>query len=129
MALYTGRRSLREPAKLPIWLVSTAGRTARRILRKRSSRTRTEQKAPPPTPAAEPDERIAQLQQRAVMEAALGQLDARCRELLRAMFYASEEKSYRDIARELNIPFNSLGPVRRRCLQKLRSILEDFDND
>lgn len=55
----------------------------------------------------------------------LNALDDRCRRLLTLLYFAPEEPSYIDIARELDMPKNSVGPIRARCLERLRRRLED----
>lgn len=49
-------------------------------------------------------------------------LPSRCRVLLEAL-YLDGERSYADIAGDLEIPIGSIGPTRARCLEHLRSIL------
>jgi DNA-directed RNA polymerase specialized sigma24 family protein len=73
-----------------------------------------------------PDEDVALLERQAHLEHALSLIDPRCRTLLAELFFAPEERSYRDIARKLRIPVNSLGPTRIRCLKKLKKILEEL---
>lgn len=129
MSLYSSRKSIRDPNRLPIWLMSTAARTARRMIRKNTSRGRAEKHRHRSAPETSAEENLMQLQQWAALESALNALDLRCRRLLRAMFFAPADLSYRDIAQKVGIPFNSLGPVRMRCLKKLRKILDDLQQD
>ncbi len=126
MSLYTGRRAVRDPSKLPSWLISTASRTARRLLRRRTSLAQIEQASERIQPSPEPDEAIARLQQRAVLERALTELDPKCEVVLRSLFLSPDEPTYEEVARQLRIPANSLGPVRMRCLKKLKTILENL---
>ncbi|HEV2452423.1 MAG TPA: sigma-70 family RNA polymerase sigma factor [Streptosporangiaceae bacterium] len=53
---------------------------------------------------------------------ALGQLSARCRQLLRVLM-ASPPPSYTDVAAALDMPVGSIGPTRARCLDRLRNEL------
>ena len=129
MALYASRHKLRDWEKLPGWLAGTAYRRAMRILRKQASNRRVEGKAPPTEMPLSPDEHLMLLQRRALLDRALAQLDERCRELLTALFFAPEEQSYRDIAQRFHIPINSIGPVRQRCLARLREILKGMGED
>lgn len=55
---------------------------------------------------------------------ALLQMDDRCRELLIALYLDPKEPSYEEIARELNIAVGSVGPIRARCLERLRRVLQ-----
>jgi RNA polymerase sigma factor (sigma-70 family) len=72
-----------------------------------------------------PDESMELLERQAALERALEELDERCARLVTALFYAPKDRSYAQIAEETGVPFNSLGPVRRRCLERLRRLLED----
>lgn len=127
MALYTGRHRVERPESLPAWLVSTTRRKAARLLRRQKTADRAHrQLSSNPTPLP-PDETIMHWQRSAQLELALERLDDRCRNLMHAVFFAESGKSYREIARDLGIPLNSLGPTRSRCLKKLRKILDDFD--
>jgi len=50
--------------------------------------------------------------------------DARCRELLRALFFDESQPSYEEISRTYSLPVSSIGPTRSRCLEKFRKTLE-----
>ena len=58
------------------------------------------------------------------MRAALGRLDERCRELLIAAFSA-DRPNYDQLAERLGMPRGSIGPNRGRCLNKLRTLIEE----
>lgn len=68
-------------------------------------------------------QRIAFERQQTVREA-IAALSERCRTLISLLFYSKEEPSYVDIARQIKVPVNSVGPTRARCLQKLKRLLE-----
>lgn len=70
-----------------------------------------------------PDEELVQLEQQSHLETAIRELSPRCRELVELMFFEPEDSSYQEIADKLGIATNSLGPLRRRCLNALRKIL------
>lgn len=40
------------------------------------------------------------------------------------LFYQSDEWSYADIARRMEMPVPSIGPTRSRCLEKLKKLLQ-----
>lgn len=121
--LFRHRHRLHDPSRLSAWLVTTAKREALR-LRRRSDR---ESGDPAEMEIADhdplPDETMEQLERQAQLEVALKELDLRCRQVVEAFFFASEDKSYEDIARSFGLSANSLGPVRRRCLERLKQIL------
>ena len=56
------------------------------------------------------------------LAAGLDRLAARCRDLLRMLYW--EQEPYAAVTRRLGVPHGSIGPTRARCLAKLRSILE-----
>ncbi len=124
MALYASRFRIRDGAKLPGWLAGTAYRRAMRILRKQASRKRTEEQIPDSEPPLLPDQQLVLIRRRRILQQAMGELDERCRALLTALFLVEDEISYRELSKNLKIPFNSLGPIRKRCLEKLRAILK-----
>lgn len=124
--LYKGRLTIQDPQGLPAWLIRVASRKATRILRRaaKEQEARGQNRNTNVEPPA--DDELLRLERYAQLELALDQLDDRCRALLRAVFYSSPECSYRDVAGEIGIPLNSLGPTRSRCLKKLRKILTEL---
>jgi len=58
-----------------------------------------------------------------VMARAYGELSTRCRELLRMLFLDSDDITYDEISAAMDIPVPSIGPTRRRCLEKLRKLM------
>jgi RNA polymerase sigma factor (sigma-70 family) len=121
--LFRNRHRLKDPARLSAWLVTTAKREALR-LRRRAARTEEEwDNSSLMATGPLPDEEMEQLECQAQLEIALKEIDPRCRNVLKAFFFASEEQSYDEIAAAFGIPANSLGPIRRRCLERLKQIL------
>jgi len=115
--------ALREPAALPGWLATTTQRECGRVLRAAHK---------PPTgwyvPDAEDiaDERAATAEEellRGERHAALREgftcLPPSCQQLI-AMLIQDPPVPYAQISAELGIPVGSIGPTRRRCLEKLR---------
>ena len=124
MQLYKKRKSIREPAALPAWLIKTTHRQALNMVARLKPGLDIDTAADTPDGGELPDDAIARLESQAVFEYALKQLDPRCRRLLEALFYASDKPSYKAIAKSLNILPNSIGSMRTRCLNKLKKILE-----
>ena len=56
----------------------------------------------------------------AVLERRLGE---RCRKLLDLLYFRATALSYDEIARRMGMPRGSLGPTRRRCLDRMRKNL------
>jgi RNA polymerase sigma factor (sigma-70 family) len=128
LALYRRRRSIKDPSAIPAWLIRTAHRKALNISQRFNRPTDKDHAHPAPS-APLPDDVVATLEQEALLDAAIGQLDPQCRQLISALFLSSEGKSYRELATELNIRPNSLGPMRTRCLNKLKKILKNLGYD
>jgi len=53
---------------------------------------------------------------------ALSQLDDRCRELLSHLFLADPPLDYQEISRRTGLATGSIGPIRARCLDRLRVV-------
>lgn len=56
---------------------------------------------------------------------ALGTLGGTCRELLLALYFDPASPSYAEIARRFDRSIGGIGPLRGRCLEKLRGILSE----
>jgi RNA polymerase sigma factor (sigma-70 family) len=133
LALYRNRKKIKDPEALPAWLIKT---THRRAVQMRRKYTHPETSAGPDTDprqqidaSALPDEVVAELESRAALEAAVAQLDGRCQKLITWLFLSPDRVSYNDVGRRLGVKPNSLGPIRSRCLRKLRKILQDMGYD
>lgn len=126
--------TLREPARLQAWIVTTAkreGLAARRQGQRHVSMTREDDGDPgateqwdfaDDTPRAE--EQLQDLQELHRLRLGLERLDARCRDLLLLVFRDDDEHlGYDEIGRRLGLPVGSIGPTRARCLGKLRKLL------
>jgi len=123
--LYQNRKKVKDPSRLSAWLVTTAKREALRTIRK--GRRMTSDEPSPDTAGADPlpDEVLERLELQSELEQALKKIDNRCRALLQAVFFAPESRSYAEIAADLGLAANSLGPIRQRCLKRLRQLLEE----
>ncbi len=123
VSLYNHRKNLTNPSRLSAWLVTTAKREAFR-LKELASRTVSDNlDSQEPDGRFLPDEELEHLENQAHLEIAIDQLDRRCQDLVELFFFAPENLSYKQIASTLGIPMNSLGPIRKRCLERLRKIL------
>ena len=117
-------RGLRDPGAISGWLATTARREALQLARRRWDQPLTDEHLEAADRASGgPDEELLRAEQRAQVQAALDTLDERCQRLLR-LLAQEPPSSYRAISTELVIPMGSIGPVRARCLQRLRSAIE-----
>ncbi len=127
MALYSSRFKIKEVEKIPNWLASTAYRRSMRILRKKISIEKIEKNSIESDPPITPYEHVIYLRRYEMLQKALDEMDERCAQLLKELFFSSEDVSYKEIAKKLKISMNSLGPTRKRCLEKLKKILAKYD--
>lgn len=117
---------LRDPDSLGAWLSTTARRTAQHLHSRERRRNRLHTKAEwvmDPDPPDSGQEAIERLEERERVRRALDSLGDPCRTLLLGLF-ADPPRSYRELARELDLAIGSLGPTRARCLARLRRNLE-----
>jgi RNA polymerase sigma factor (sigma-70 family) len=125
---------IEDPERLSGWLATTTRRFTWRALQ----RQRREQLVAPPNDADPPtspalpsvsnftlDDLLNGWFRQEALEQALRQLSTRCQELLHLLFLDEQQPDYDEISRRLNIPKGSIGPTRNRCLQRLRSLLEE----
>jgi RNA polymerase sigma factor (sigma-70 family) len=126
MALYRNRSRIRDPLKIPAWLISTARRRAIWMLRQQSQQTGFPEVDEVMEMPALPDEELLRLERLDILQHAMEQLDERCQKLLMALFLSPETMSYNEIAETLKISPNAMGPLRSRCLKRLRKILDEM---
>lgn len=126
LALYRTRQQLRNPERLPSWLIQTTRRRAIRMRQQQASRQQLEKEPIITEPVRLPDEKVLRLERQAMLDLALSRLDPRCRRLLRMLFLSPRSFTYNDIAQQLDLSPNALGPLRSRCLKRLKKILEEL---
>ena len=124
---------LKEPQAFPGWLATIARREALRMARGRERQARRDQRmsADPtarvlPSGASPADESVEGAERAALVGHAVERMDARCRELLRVLFWERPSLSYDEVADRLGMPLGSVGPTRGRCLEKLRAVLSEL---
>jgi RNA polymerase sigma factor (sigma-70 family) len=122
---------IKEPSRLNAWLVTTAKRetwrVTRRLIAARSTASTTVDPGAAealPDDAPLPGEVLARLEEQHAVRTAVDALDGRCRELLGLLFYTPDPPPYTDMAARLGIAVGSIGPIRARCLERLRRLLE-----
>ena len=126
--------TIREPEKLPGWLTTTATNEVRQILRHRSRQAvRVDWQDPEDglasaldaTRAAAADHDhgrgIAREELSAAVRRAFQALDEECRQIIAILVLTDPAPSYAEASELLGRPVGSLGPSRRRCLDKLRT--------
>lgn len=129
VAAWDGLVSLRDERVLAGWLATIAARQARRALRRRiqsivegGDRFETEAltaQDPDPTP----DLKALEQEQSEAIRTAIATLSDRDRQLVYAFFYDPRSPSYAVIAERLGVSPETVGPLRTRCLRRLRAAL------
>ena len=113
-------RTLREPAAVSGWLVTTARRQCLRLLQRHVREEPTDDPAQRDAGGyAEPQGELLAAERRAVLLRALAELPRRQRELM-TVLTANPELSYEEVAQRLSMPIGSIGPTRVRSLERLR---------
>lgn len=117
---------LRPDSNLGAWLATVARRYALRALRKQKREFLGQDEDIADNPflmnmaAADSSaawERVQWLNQ------GLALLDQRCRDLLLRLYFSEMQPAYEVVAAEMGLKVGSIGPIRGRCLERLRSLL------
>jgi RNA polymerase sigma factor (sigma-70 family) len=111
---------VRDAERLPSWLATVARREAWRVIRLE----KREQSLSPETEAVDNDTANDWVRREAI-EVALNQLGEPCRQLLLWMFFDPAAPTHAEIAKRLGRAVGGIGPLRGRCLEKLRTLLEE----
>jgi RNA polymerase sigma factor (sigma-70 family) len=129
MRLFQHLSGIAEPARLQAWIVTTAKREA--LLRRRAGRALSMGSGAGDgidasmlvDEAPRPEESVEQWQLLAQVHVAFEQLDECCQQLLRLLF-GDGDPDYNEASAKLGMPVGSIGPIRARCLEKLRRLLD-----
>lgn len=135
LQLYDHLSGLRDVGRLSAWLVTTTRRAVWRARRKEKapsfsevSEDDWELEAALPVGAAQPDtpeQALLEVERRWRVRECLRQLSPLCRGLLEMLYGRDPAASYTEVARELKMAVNSVGPNRARCLEHLRKKIHD----
>ena len=116
-----GYLDTRDPAALPGWLTTTTQRECHRV-----QRARCRLPGDGPLPETTPGEQTATAghellaaERDTALRAAFARLPVACQDLL-GLLIADPAVPHAEISARLGIPVASVGPCRRRCLDKLR---------
>jgi RNA polymerase sigma factor (sigma-70 family) len=131
-ALLGALADLRDEERLSAWLYTVARRQSWRVLRRRRHETCAPAIGDDVAPVARLDAGRAEsleVELALWVHEALANLGTPCRDLLTALYFDPSAPSYAEVALRLGRPVGSIGPTRARCLQHLRSRLEDDFED
>jgi RNA polymerase sigma factor (sigma-70 family) len=118
---------LRDPQALPAWLMRT---TARRVSkwRRRNERFVADEgdlaATVEDTEQLLPDSLIEQCERTQALRDGIEALPERCQAMVRMLFFETPARPYRDVAQALGVATGSIGFMRMKCLDRLRSVLE-----
>lgn len=68
---------------------------------------------------------VEEVEREQLIREAIDSLQARCRDMIRMLFFDEPPKPYEEVARTLGLAVGSIGFIRGRCLKKLASALEE----
>jgi RNA polymerase sigma factor (sigma-70 family) len=122
--------NIRQPAALPGWLATTTHREctrAAREARRYSYSTSLDEAQVPQQRTPAPEEEIVEAELGAALRTALAGLPDFCRRLL-SLLLRDPPLSYQEISDLLPIPVGSVGPQRKRCLNRIRRSLSLADD-
>jgi RNA polymerase sigma factor (sigma-70 family) len=115
--------TVRDPAALPGWLATTTRRECGRVLRAAraplAARYPLDAEIVPDEQAVTAEQELLAAERHATLREALLDLPLDCQRLI-ALLLAGPPVPYAQISARLGIPIGSIGPTRRRCLDKLR---------
>ena len=122
VALLDALDSLKDDAALASWLMTVARRTAWRTQERNSRARRAPVEALPPR-----DDPLEDWTRLTVIHDAVARLGDPCRSLIRQLYLDAEPAAYADVAARMGRSIGGIGPLRGRCLERLRTMVgEDF---
>jgi RNA polymerase sigma factor (sigma-70 family) len=117
---------LRKPNALPKWIMQVAMHKSfhhkRQSMRLATAGSAEDMPEGSTSPVAESILRGAEDEQRC--REAIASLPSRCQQLIHMLFFEEPARPYQQIAAQLGLAPGSIGFIRQRCLDKLRSKLE-----
>ena len=125
-ALIRSLGSISDEQRLAAWLGTVARRQTWRLVERR-------RREPPVSDdqldrVSTEDSVIAHTENLEWLHQGLTKMDRRCRDLLTSLYFSEETPAYTAVAEQFDIPVGSIGPTRARCLDKLRSYLEELQD-
>lgn len=122
VALIDALDRIEDETRLASWLMTVARRQAWRL---RSISRRSVSLEAVPDQVSETTDPYVDWDTQVAIHDALGALGGTCRDLLLALYFEPAEPSYADIAHRLGRSIGGIGPLRGRCLERMRSIMAE----
>ncbi len=117
--------TLRDSDRFSAWLITTTQRECWRVRNGRQSE-RLDDVAEPVDPDVAYDDLVIAWEEAQLVHDALGRIGDQCRKLIEMLFLWDDRPSYQVVSAELGIAVGSIGPVRARCLKRLRTQLKSL---
>lgn len=115
---------VRDAQALPQWLIVTTRRVAYKVATK-NDRPVEGALDEMVDPAALPGDELQELQDLQRIREHIEALGGTCARLLPLLFFDEREPDYRKISETAGVAVGSIGPLRARCLKRLRARLEE----
>ena len=118
---------IREPRALPKWLMQACYHKCVQHRRKSERYVAAGENIADTLPADGdqlPETLLCELEKEQMVRHALTELNPRCEQMIRMLFFEVPPRPYEAIARELDLATGSIGFIRGRCLDKLKKQLE-----
>lgn len=119
-ALIESLERIRDPDRIGYWLMTVA----RRLTWRRRTANRSELSLGDAALDDVVDDQSADWVRSVAVYDAVAQLAEPCRALIFGLFFDPAEPSYDQLSRSLDVAIGSIGPMRSRCLERLRDRLE-----
>jgi RNA polymerase sigma factor (sigma-70 family) len=124
LQLATHLQTLKDPAAIGGWLATTVRREIVRLLRRRGREVPSDPHNPAadlPDDADHGEEAALRAELRTIIRMGFARLPEHCKALL-ALMVQDPPPSYAEIGEVLGMPRGSIGPMRARCLGRLRKV-------
>jgi len=130
LELFSELPKLRKPGALRSWLISIAVHKAFHWKKKLRRQSDVEmpgvdqehlERSIPETRAF-----VEELEREQMVRDAVARLPARCKEMIRLLFYEQPPIPYNQLSRRLGLATGSIGFIRGRCLKRLQTLLDDM---
>lgn len=115
--------SVRDPACLPGWLVTTAGRECRAVWRRQMREVVTDVLPESGSGERGPIDALLRQEQSCALRRAVSGLPTRERALVVCLF-RDKPMTYDEVSNRLGMPRGSIGPIRARALRRLSAALQ-----
>jgi RNA polymerase sigma factor (sigma-70 family) len=123
--LFNNLSRLREAGAIRRWLITVANH---QCLRWKSAQRLAAPEGDPVDPDSVPDQlmtaTLEEIERAQILRESLDELPKRCHEMIRLLFLEPKRIPYAELAQRLGLAVGSIGFIRRRCLDKLKSVLD-----